>query len=100
MKYDCVIKTREIFNFLPLTNNSVIIELNFCYKSYQQSYHQKLLKFRELTIFTLTYCYDVCNLPSILKSEDFSFMFLFLLQWIYAGVAVNNKSTALFRSDN
>ena len=26
LKYDCVIKTRERFNFLPLKNNSVTIE--------------------------------------------------------------------------
>ena len=29
LKYDWVIKTREIFNFLPLINNSVTIEFNF-----------------------------------------------------------------------
>ena len=30
LKYDCVIKTREIFNFLPLINSSVL-NLGFCY---------------------------------------------------------------------
>ena len=30
LKYDCVIKTREMFNFLPLINNPVTIEV-FCY---------------------------------------------------------------------
>ena len=29
LKYDCVIKTREMFSFLPLINNSVTIELRF-----------------------------------------------------------------------
>ena len=29
LKYDCVIKTREIINFLPLINNSVTIEFSF-----------------------------------------------------------------------
>ena len=29
LKYDCVIKTREIFNFLPLINNSVSLEFRF-----------------------------------------------------------------------
>ena len=28
-KYDCLIKTREMFNFLPLINNSVTIEFSF-----------------------------------------------------------------------
>ena len=37
----CVIKTREIFNFLPLINNSVTIGLSFLLLSIQQSYHQK-----------------------------------------------------------
>ena len=40
LKYDWVIKTIEIFNFLPLINNSVTIEF-----IYLQSYHQKLLIF-------------------------------------------------------
>ena len=29
LKYDCVIKTGEIFNFLPLINKSVTIEFSF-----------------------------------------------------------------------
>ena len=29
LKYDCVIKIREIFNFLPLKNNSVTTEFSF-----------------------------------------------------------------------
>ena len=29
LNYDCVIKTREMFNFLPLINKSVTIELSF-----------------------------------------------------------------------
>ena len=29
LKYDCVIKTREMFSFLPLINNSVTIEFSF-----------------------------------------------------------------------
>ena len=29
LKYDCVIKTIEIFNFLPLINNSVTTGLSF-----------------------------------------------------------------------
>ena len=29
LKYDCVIKTREMFSFLSLMNNLVTIELNF-----------------------------------------------------------------------
>ena len=29
LKYDCVIKTREMFNFLPLINNSVTTEFSF-----------------------------------------------------------------------
>ena len=29
LKYDSVITTREMFNFLPLINNSVIIEFSF-----------------------------------------------------------------------
>ena len=29
VKYDCVMKTREMFNFLPLINNSIIIEFSF-----------------------------------------------------------------------
>ena len=29
LKYDCVIKTRETFNFLPLINNSVTTEFSF-----------------------------------------------------------------------
>ena len=29
LKYDCVPKTREMFNFLPLWNNSVVTEFSF-----------------------------------------------------------------------
>ena len=29
LKFDCVIKTKEIFSFLPLINNSVTIEFSF-----------------------------------------------------------------------
>ena len=29
LRYDCVIKIREIFNFLPLMNNYVTTEFNF-----------------------------------------------------------------------
>ena len=29
LKFDCVIKTREMFNFLPLINSSVTIEFSF-----------------------------------------------------------------------
>ena len=29
LKYDCVIKTREIFSFLPQINKSVTIEFSF-----------------------------------------------------------------------
>ena len=29
LKYDCVIKTREIFNFLPLINNSVTMGFSY-----------------------------------------------------------------------
>ena len=29
LRCDCVIKTRQIFNFLPLRNNSVTIEFSF-----------------------------------------------------------------------
>ena len=29
LKYGCVPKTREMFNFLPLWNNSVVIEFSF-----------------------------------------------------------------------
>ena len=43
LKHDCVIKTGEIFNVLPLIKNSVTIEFGFSYESYQQSYHQKTL---------------------------------------------------------
>ena len=31
LKYDCIIKTRKMFNFLLLINNLVTIEFNFCY---------------------------------------------------------------------
>ena len=31
LKYDWLIKTRQIFNFLPLINNSVTIEFNFLF---------------------------------------------------------------------
>ena len=31
LKHDCVIKTIEIFNFLPLINNSVTIGFSFYY---------------------------------------------------------------------
>ena len=31
LKYDWVIKTREIFNFLPLINNSVTIKFSFLF---------------------------------------------------------------------
>ena len=31
LKYDCVIKTVELFNFLPLINNSVATGLSFFY---------------------------------------------------------------------
>ena len=31
LKYDCVIKTRKMFNFLPLINSSVTTEFSFCY---------------------------------------------------------------------
>ena len=34
---------------------------------------------------------DVCNLLSIQKLEDFTFMFLNLLRWIYVGVAANSR---------
>ena len=43
LKYDWVTKTREIFIFLHLINNSVTVEFSFFYESYWQSYHQKLL---------------------------------------------------------
>ena len=41
VKYNCVIKTREMLSFLPLTNNSVTIGSTFLLLSIQQSYHQK-----------------------------------------------------------
>ena len=47
--YDCVIKTRDIFSFLPLINNSVTIEFSFllliisAMKDNQK--HQRLLVF-------------------------------------------------------
>ena len=44
-EYDCVIKAREIINFLPLLNNSFTVLLSFHYFVYQPSYHQKQLKF-------------------------------------------------------
>ena len=31
LNYDWIIKTREVFNFLPLINNSVTIEFNFLF---------------------------------------------------------------------
>ena len=40
LKYEWVIKTREVFNFLPLISNLVTTEFSF--ESYQQSYHQTL----------------------------------------------------------
>ena len=44
LKYDCEIKTREMFNFLTPINHSVIIEFSFLLLiTYQQSYHLKLL---------------------------------------------------------
>ena len=44
LKYHCVIKTVEMFNFLPLINSSVTIGLIFLLLIiYQQSYHQKVL---------------------------------------------------------
>ena len=39
LKYDCVIKTREIFDFLPLINNLVTAEFRFLLLIYQKSYH-------------------------------------------------------------
>ena len=46
LKYDFVIKTREIINFLPVINKSfTILLLFFYYYAYQQSYHQKQLEF-------------------------------------------------------
>ena len=43
LKYDCVIKTIGMFNFLPQINNSVTIGFSFLLLIIQQSYHQKLL---------------------------------------------------------
>ena len=37
---DCVIKTREIFKFLPLMNNYINMSSNFLYWAYLQSYYQ------------------------------------------------------------
>ena len=31
LRYNCVIKTREIFNFISLINNSALLNLAFCY---------------------------------------------------------------------
>ena len=45
LKYDCVIKTIEMFNFIPLINNLLQMDLVFYYLSYQESFHQKLLRF-------------------------------------------------------
>ena len=42
LKYDFVINTIEVFNFIPLINNSVTIGLSFSL-SCQQLHHQKLL---------------------------------------------------------
>ena len=44
-KWDCVIKTRKMFSSEPLINNLLAIGLNFYFKTYQQSYHEKQLIF-------------------------------------------------------
>ena len=46
-KQDCAIKTREIFSFLPLINNSptIVLSLLLSMSACQQSYHQKRLTF-------------------------------------------------------
>ena len=45
LKDDCVIKTIEIFNFPPLTSNSVTIEFRFLLLIVSAIYHQKLSNF-------------------------------------------------------
>ena len=45
LKYDCVINTIEMFNFLALINSSVTTGFSFLSLMISQSYHQKLLIF-------------------------------------------------------
>ena len=45
LNYDCVIKTIEIFNFVPPIKNSVTTGFIYLLLIRQQSYHQKLLMF-------------------------------------------------------
>ena len=45
LKYDCVIKIREIFNFLPLKNNSVTIEFSFVLSIISAIISSKTIKF-------------------------------------------------------
>ena len=43
IKWNCVIKAREMCSFLPLINSSVTYGLPFYYLAYQQSFHQKTI---------------------------------------------------------
>ena len=45
LRYDCIMNTIEIFNFLPLIINSVTTGFSFLLLIIQQLYHQKLLIF-------------------------------------------------------
>ena len=45
LKYDCVIKTREMFNFLPLINNSDTIEFSFLLLIISAIISSKTIKF-------------------------------------------------------
>ena len=62
LTYDCVIKAREMFNFLPLINNSVIIEFSLLVLIISATRSSKTinnlhsLSILDLPIFLLTFC--------------------------------------------
>ena len=57
-KYDCVMKTKEIFNSLPLTKSSVTT--GFYYWSSQRSYHQELSKVFIFFVPLLHFIFQCC----------------------------------------
>ena len=61
LKYDCVIKAKEVFNFLVLINNSVTILLRFLLLSISAIISSKTIKIFRFLNFLMCITYSVLS---------------------------------------
>ena len=74
-KYVCVIKTAEMYSFLPLINRWFIIWLS-CW-SYQQLYYQRLLNFTFcIWVLFFNFLTDILHITSIFNKSLWIIMLL------------------------